>query len=95
MKSNNFAVGGVLYFSKESLMFVPHKKNLPQHREPFEITPLNNVSISLVEPRLNLLSRLLTEKPPRLIEVKWRGEDARFAVPDAEVTLMKIKSIIA
>jgi hypothetical protein len=41
-----------------------------------------------------LLSRLLTEKPPRLIEIKWRGEEARFAVPEADVTLMKIKSII-
>jgi hypothetical protein len=54
----------------------------------------NGTMRSLVEPRLNLLSRLLTEKPPRLIEIKWRGEEARFAVPEADVTLMKIKSII-
>jgi hypothetical protein len=94
MRSNNFAVGGVLYLSKESFMFVPHKKNLPQHREPFEIAPLNNATFSLVEPRVNLLSRFLTERPPRLVAVKWRGEEARFSVPEAEVTLMKIKSII-
>jgi hypothetical protein len=84
-------LGGVLYISKESFMFVPHKKNLPQHREAFELAPLNNVTRSLVEPRLNSLARFLTEKLPRYIEVKWNGEESRFAVPGAEVTLTKIK----
>src|SRR5262245_17339219 len=59
MKSDNFSVGGVLYLGKQSFLFVPHKKNLPIHRDPFEITPINEVTLSVVEPHMNLLLRLL------------------------------------
>jgi hypothetical protein len=83
-------LGGVLYVSKESSNFVPHKKNLPQHREAFELADLINVTLSLVEPRLNLLARWLNEKLPRYIEVRWNGEEVRFPVPGADLTLMKL-----
>ena len=95
MKSDNFAVGGVLYFSRERLVFVPHQQNLPQHREPIEIAPLSQVEFSIVEPRLNLLHRMFLQRPPCYLEVKWFGGNARFAVPEAERTLAKIKSLIA
>lgn len=94
MKSDNFAVGGLLYLGKQSLMFVPHQENLAQHRNGFEIAPLNNVTLSLVQPRLNLLARLLTERPPSHIEIRWEHGQPRFLVPEAEITLTKIKRII-
>ncbi len=93
VKSINHAIGGVLYIGKDSLMFIPHKQNLPQ-QEPFEITPLNDAEFSIVEPQLNLLLRTFTERPPRFIEVKWFGGNARFLAPEAEQTLAKIKNII-
>ncbi len=93
VKSINHPVGGVLYIGKDSLIFIPHKQNLPQ-QEPFEITPLNDAVFSIVEPQLNLLLRTFTERPPRFIEVKWFGGNARFLAPEAEQTLAKIKNII-
>ncbi|MDQ6785710.1 MAG: hypothetical protein M3033_02670 [Acidobacteriota bacterium] len=93
IKSKNRAVGGVLYIGRDSLMFLPHKQNLPQ-QEPFEIAPLSDAKFSIVEPQLNLLLRTLTERPPRYIEVKWFGGNALFYAPEAEQTLTKIKNII-
>ena len=92
MKSDKFAVGGVLYFGNDSFMFVPHKKNLAQHREPFAIAPLNSVTFSLVQPK-NFQAGLLFKKLPRHLEMAWSCGKARFLVPDPENTLMRIKGI--
>lgn len=92
IKSKNHPVSGELYIGRDGLMFIPHKQHLPR-QEPFEITPLNDAEFSIVEPQLNLLLRTMTEKPPRYIEVKWFGGNARFLAPEAEQTLAKIKNI--
>lgn len=72
-KTDNFAVGGVLYIGDEGLLFVPHKQNLAVHRGIVEMAPLSDVSFSIVEGNPNSLSRLLLSHVPRLLEVKWPG----------------------
>lgn len=92
MKTDRFSVGGVLYLSSERFMFVPHKKNLPCHREAFEIAPLNDVTFSTVQPS-HLLASLLFRKMPPHLEITWSGGKTRFIIPDPENTLMRIKGI--
>lgn len=92
MKKDKLSVGGVLYLGKVSFMFVPYKKNLPQHREPFEIAPLDNVRFSLVQAK-NFLARLLFKKLPPHLEIAWSRGKARFLVPDPEHTLMRIQGL--
>jgi hypothetical protein len=92
MKSDKFSVGGVLYLSRERFMFAPHNKNLPQHREAFEIAPLNDVTFSMVQ-LSNFMARLLLKKLPPYLEITWSSGKARFVIPDPEHTLMRIKGI--
>jgi hypothetical protein len=94
MKSDNFAVGGVLYLGPRGFLFMPHNKNLPTHREPFEIQPIEEIRFSLVKPRLNILTRLLVERIPLHLQIESRDRSARFLVPDAENTLNKISRAI-
>lgn len=94
IKSDNCSIAGVLYIGKKSIMFIPFKFNLSWHRESFEIAPLSNAKLSLVQPRLNLLKQILCKNPPRYIEIKWFGREACFLAPEAEQTIMKIKDII-
>jgi len=55
--SSSLLGGGLVYVGKESFML--HKRDLPQHREAFEFSPLNNVTLSLVELRLKFASSLV------------------------------------
>ncbi|MEP6570710.1 MAG: hypothetical protein ABJC10_13145 [Acidobacteriota bacterium] len=91
MKSANFAIGGVLYLGQGCMTFVPHTKNLSKDREPFEIPQLDTATVSTVEPSLNFFARLLISKPP--MEIKWAGGSARFIVPEAEETLVKVLKV--
>jgi hypothetical protein len=93
LKTANFAVGGVLYLGQGCMTFVPHTKNLLQHREPFEIPQLDTATVSIVETSLNLFARLLITKTPRHMEIKWAGGSARFIVPAVEETAVKVRSV--
>jgi hypothetical protein len=94
MRRDNLAVGGVLYLGPSGFLFMPHTKNLPTHREPFEIQPIEDIRFSLVKPRLNILTRLLVERIPLHLEIESRDRSARFMVPEAESTLNKITRAI-
>lgn len=93
MKTANFAVGGVLYLGQGCMTFVPHTKNLPPHREPFEFPQVDSATVSIVEPSLNLFARLLIPRPPHHMEIKWTGGSARFIVPEVEETSIKVKRV--
>jgi hypothetical protein len=95
MKSENFAVGGVLYLGSGGFLFIPHRKNLPTHRQPFEIKSLSDITFSLVTPRLNSLMKLLVKRVPPRLQIESRDTSARFLVPEAEKTLGKIAEIVA
>ncbi|HZS08396.1 MAG TPA: hypothetical protein VFD58_26420 [Blastocatellia bacterium] len=94
MKSDNFLVGGILYLGQAGLIFVPHKRNLPRHREPFAMGPLDNIEFSLTEARPNRIHRMLVQKLPVLIEAKWPDGTTRLLVPQPEQTLRKIGRVI-
>jgi|GEM_PF-1248780 len=94
LKSNTFSIGGVLYIGEESLVFVPNTQNLPQHRKPFDILPLGSLEMSVTEMKLGWLKKMIMKRPPRLLEISWSTDNARFVVPDAEQTLMRIKQVV-
>lgn len=91
MKTDHLAIGGVLYIGRTGLRFVPHRHNLRRHQQPFEITPLEQLSFSLVEPNLNWLFRQYHTNTPHYIEIRWPSGRARFAVPTAAATLQEIQ----
>jgi hypothetical protein len=95
IKSNKLAIGGVLYIGKDLLLFVPHKHNPPKHSQPFEIAPLENLTLGLAKPRRNLIDKILIPKPRSFIEIKWLEHSARFSVPQPLETLSEIESKIA
>ena len=95
MKSENFAVGGVLYLGSGGFLFIPHRKNLPIHRQPLEIKSLSDITFSLVTPRPNSLMKLLVKSAPPRLQIESHDTSARFLVPEAKKTLEKIAVIVA
>jgi hypothetical protein len=80
-RSENFAVGGVLYIGPLGLIFVPHRKNLRRDRSAFEMGPNASIELSLTTPKLSGLFKLLVPRPPSLLQVIWAEGGAQFLVP--------------
>ncbi len=80
-RSENFAVGGILYIGPEGLLFVPHKINLPRDRSPFEMGPSKGLQLSLRTQKLAGFFKLFVPHPPSVLQVGWPGGSAQFLVP--------------
>ncbi len=91
MKTDHRAISGILYIGRPGLRFVPHRQNLRRHQQPFELMPLEHLSLSLVQPKFNWLFRLYHTTTPRYIEIQSLSGCARFAVPTAEETMQDIQ----
>lgn len=96
MKTDNFVVGGILYIGKSGLMFVPHKKNLKRHQIPFEISTLNDLTITLSEQKpskfVGKLRKLFVKNPQPLIEIVWPQGSVKLSVPIPKETITEIKA---
>jgi hypothetical protein len=89
------AVGGVLHMGRTEWRFVPHRRNLPKHRDPLTIRPLDDLELALVPTQLSRLSKLLVSKAPDVVELRWGSETARLLVPTPETTLRLLRNVRA
>ncbi len=94
MKTDNFAVGGVLYIGKSGLFFLPHGKNLPRDRSSFEMGPADELRLSLTPTTLTGCKRLLVPRPAPLLHIIWPGGEANFLIPSPRNTLGLIEKAL-
>jgi len=80
-RSENFAVGGILYIGRLGLLFAPHKMNLPSDRSVFEMGPNKSLEFSLAPQMLNGFFKLLVPRPTPLLQVVWPGGSAQLIIP--------------
>ena len=94
MKTESFAVGGVLYIGKGGLFFLPHGKNLPRDRSSFEMGPADELRMLLTPTTLTGLKRLLVPHPAPLLNIMWPGGEASFLIPSPQNTLGLIEKAL-
>jgi hypothetical protein len=87
MKTESFAVGGVLYIGKGGLFFLPHGKNMPRDRFSFEMSPANELRLSLTPTTLTGWKQLLVPHPAPFLHIIWPGGEANFLIPSPRNTL--------
>jgi hypothetical protein len=93
LQSPMMAVGGVLHFSEADWRFVPHQRNLPRHRDPVSLAPVNQIQLSVVPGQLSPVSRLFFAKAPPLLELRWNGHSAKLVVPNPESTMHRLRRV--
>lgn len=81
MTSPGFAVGGMLYTGPAEWRFIPHRKNLPRHRQPLRIAPLTETRLELHPMPLRGLQKWTTVRALDLLRIHWPGGTADFRVP--------------
>jgi len=94
MRSESFAVGGVLYIGRDGLLFLPHGKNLPRDRSTFEMGPADELRLSLTPATLTGRKRLLVPRPVPLLNIIWPGGEANFLIPSPQNTLGLIEKAL-
>lgn len=91
-RSENFAVGGVLYIGPQGLLFMPHKMNLPRDRSSsFEMGPGEGLKLSLTTQKVAGFFKLLVPRPASVLQVSWPGGSAQFLVPAPDRVLKLIE----
>jgi hypothetical protein len=92
---NEKNIGGVLFLGKSGFLFVPHRFNR-KVVEPFEIGPTAEIEIELSQAPVSSgwLKRLFLPHQQRPIQIRWGSENARFAVPSAENTILLLRRAI-
>jgi hypothetical protein len=84
MLPSGFAVGGVLYLGRDGLLFVPHLKNLKRDQAILNMGSSDQIQLTLVQPNINVVQRMLIPNPPRYLEVTGNGRRECFLVPQPE-----------
>lgn len=90
-KSPHFSISGMLYFSPERLVFVPHACNLPRHRESLF---LNTTGISFRVASIdipNYQKWLIPGDNSQVLEIETEKGLFHFGVPQPTATCEKIK----
>jgi hypothetical protein len=90
IRSNNFAVGGVLYFGSDGLLFVPHRLNLKRDQSIFEMGPNHQLHLTLMPTQLNRFMKMLVPRPVPRLQLTWPGGSAQFLIPAPDRTLKLI-----
>lgn len=93
-RSENFAVGGILYIGPQVLLFAPHKKNLPRDRSSFEMGPSKTLKLSLTPQKPAGFFKLFAPRPPLQLLVVWTDGNAKFLIPAPTLVLKLIEERI-
>jgi hypothetical protein len=83
-------IAGVLYLGRGGPLFTPRRRSWKPALS-IEMKPLDVVRVALVPPPpQNVIQRLFVPRPPEQIEISWNGASARFMVPSAADTYLKL-----
>jgi hypothetical protein len=89
--TNNVTVGGVLYLGRSGVQFVPHKRNRDEQR--IELEP-EGVIVWAVDWKPNWWGRTFVASAPRVLEIGSGDLRYRFAFPDVDVVLPRIREAL-
>jgi hypothetical protein len=89
--TDKMAVGGHLYLGRDQSVFVPHNRNLRQHRSPVVLTPGAHSAVTVHELTPPLLTRILAKGPIQVFDVNVAEGSVRLLVPKAESVLPKLE----
>ena len=98
LMKNGYPIGGVLYVGKSGLLFVPHKRNPKQYQQLLEIPSLNDISLDLVDPQMNNITKNLSKlffkniRPSLRVSSPMQELLFRVPVPHETLTLLKEKT---
>jgi hypothetical protein len=94
MRSDSFAVGGVLYIGGDGLLFVPHEKNLQRDRSSFEMGPASQLRLSLAPTSFAGWKWFLVPRPAPFLKVAWPAGEANFLISSPQNTLELIEKAL-
>lgn len=89
--TNNVTVGGILYVGRAGMLFVPHQRY--RDEEPLELA-IDDLVVWAVDWKPNWWGRNFVASGPRLLEVGFGALRFRFAVPDPDVLVPRIREVL-
>jgi hypothetical protein len=91
IQPSGFAIGGVLYLGRDGLLFVPHLKNLKRDQAILNMGSSDQIQLTLVQPSINAVQRVLIPNPPQHLEVAGNGRRETFLIPQPERVIQLIR----
>ncbi len=89
--TNNVTTGGVLYFGRSGVLFVPHQRFRDEQTIDLELDGLVGWAIDW---KPNWWGRTFVASSPRILEVGSGDLRYRFAVPEADVVVPQIREAV-
>ncbi|MFC1640122.1 hypothetical protein ACFL3B_05100 [Gemmatimonadota bacterium] len=89
--TNNVTVGGILYIGHSGVLFVPHKRH--RGEKPIELKP-EGLIVWAVDWKPNWWGRTFVASGPRVLEVGSGDQRYRFALPNPDVVLPRIREAL-
>jgi hypothetical protein len=89
--TNNVTVGGVLYLGRAGVRFVPHKRYRDQ---PVIELDREGIAVWAVDWKPNWWGRTFVASGPRILEVVSGDSRYRFAFPDVDVVLPRLRDVL-
>ena len=89
--TNNVTVGGILYFGRSGAHFVPHQRH--RDEQPIELES-EGLVVWAVDWKPNWWGRTFVASGPRILEVGSGDSQYRFAVPEADVMVPRIREAL-
>jgi hypothetical protein len=89
--TNNVTVGGILYIGRAGVRFVPHQRYRGEQTIDLE---RDNIVVWAVDWKPNWWGRTFVASGPRILEVGSGETRYRFAFPDVDVVLPRIRDAL-
>ena len=89
--TNNVTVGGILYLGRSGVLFVPNKRH--RGEKPIELKQ-EGLVVWAVDWKPNWWGRTFVASGPRVLEVGSGDTRYRFAFPDPDVVLPRIREAL-
>ena len=89
--TNNVTVGGILYLGRDGVQFVPHQRNRDEQK--VELGPDGLVAWA-VDWKPNWWGRTFVASGPRVLEVSSGEMRHRFAFPEVDVVVPRIREAL-
>jgi hypothetical protein len=89
--TNNVTIGGILYIGRSGALFVPHQRYRGEHTVELEREEL---IVWAVDWKPNWWGRTFVASGPRILELGSGDERYRFAVPDPDVIVPRIREAV-